>query len=335
MPSSLSKLIETLPQDEFSILDNFYCGYSQEQRELLKQKGNFPYSFVNSFEKLTDHELPKLRHWKNSLMGNSIDITSTELDHLNKIFEELNCDSLKHFFELYLTVDVLQLACWFEELRSVCYETYELNCAQFYTASNLSGAASLKVCKPELEVLTDRSLLDMTERMIRGGIASVYSSRLETANSPLLPNFDASKEMASIVYIDTNNLYGGIMLKHPLPLRAFELITGITLEDIINADDEGDIVCVYEVDLEYPDELHEKHLDFPLISDKQPIDPLELSEYQTEMINVLKITTAKTEKLRQTFRPKKHYVVHYRNLKFFAEQGMKVTNIHYAIKFQQ
>ena len=146
--------------------------------------------------------------------------------------------------------------------------------------------------------------------MIRGRIASVYSSRLETANTPLLQNFDALKEVASIVYIDDNNLYGGIMLKYPLPLKAFELITEITLEDIINADDEGDIGNVVEVDLEYPNALHEKHSDFPLISDKQPIDPLDLSEYQTERKNALKITKAKTEKLRQTFHPKKHYVVH-------------------------
>ena len=136
-PSSLSKLVETLPHNKFSILDNFYRGHSQEQRELLKQKGNSPYSYGNSFEKTSDHELPNLRHWKNSLKDNSIDITSTELDHLKKIFEEFNCDSLKHFFELYLTVDLLQLACWFGELRPVCYKTYELECAQFYTASTL------------------------------------------------------------------------------------------------------------------------------------------------------------------------------------------------------
>ena len=121
MPSRLSKLVETLPHDKFSILENFYRGYSQEQRELLKQKGNFPYSYVNSFEKLSDHEL-HLRHWKNSLKDNSIDITSAELDHLKKKFDELNCDSLKHLLELYLTVDVLQLAYWFEGL-SVRYKT--------------------------------------------------------------------------------------------------------------------------------------------------------------------------------------------------------------------
>ena len=42
MPSSLSKLVQTLPHDKFTFLDNFYRGYSHEQRELLKHKGNFP-----------------------------------------------------------------------------------------------------------------------------------------------------------------------------------------------------------------------------------------------------------------------------------------------------
>ena len=55
MPSSLSKLVQTLPHDKFTILDKFYRGYSHE-RELLKHKGNFPYSYVDSFDKLNDLE---------------------------------------------------------------------------------------------------------------------------------------------------------------------------------------------------------------------------------------------------------------------------------------
>ena len=50
---------------------------------------------------------------------------------------------------------------------------------------------------------------------------------------------------------------------------------------------------VVEVDLEYPDAIHEKHSDFQIISDKQPIDPLEFSEYQTQMKNALKVSATK------------------------------------------
>ena len=44
------------------------------------------------------------------LKGNSIDITSDELDQLENVFTELNSENLKQFLELYLTRDVLLLA---------------------------------------------------------------------------------------------------------------------------------------------------------------------------------------------------------------------------------
>ena len=44
---------------------------------------------------------------------------------------------------------------------------------------------------------------------------------------------------------------------------------------------------------------------------------------------------SKTKKLRQTFHPKKNYVVHYRNLKFYVNNGIKITKFHQAVKFRQ
>ena len=190
MPCSLEKLVETLPENKFSLLDSFFRGYTEDQRALLKKKGNFQYSYVDSFIKLNDATLHSLEKWKKGLRENKVEITQHDLDQLKKKFSEFNCANLKGFLELYLTEDVLQLACWFEELRSVCYNTYGLDCAQFYTASNPSGSACLKVCNPELEPLTDRNILDMTERMIRGGLASVFSSRLELANNPQLTHLN-------------------------------------------------------------------------------------------------------------------------------------------------
>ena len=146
MPCSLGKLVQSLPDTKFSLLDNFFRDYTDEQRKLLKKKGNFPYSYVDSFTKLSDLSLPSLTNWKNSLKDNQIGVTNEELIQLNNVFKVFNCEGLKQFLELYLTGDVLQLACWFEELRSVCYNTYGLDCSQFYTASNLSGSACLKVC---------------------------------------------------------------------------------------------------------------------------------------------------------------------------------------------
>ena len=142
--------------------------------------------------------------------------------------------------------------------------------------------------------------------MIRGGVALVVSSRLGTANIPTLPNFGESKKLASILYIDANNLYVGIKLRYPLPLKYFELVTGITLNQILGTEDEWEIGYVVEVDTENPDELQ----DFPKISEKQPIESLELSDYQTEANNAFKVSAAKRYKLRQTFHPQQHNVAH-------------------------
>ena len=335
MPCSLDKLVQSLPDSKFSLLEHFYWGYTDEQRKLLKKKGNFPYSYVDSFAKLSDLSLPSLKNWKNSLKDNQINVINEELIQLNNVFKVFNCESLKQFFELYLTGDVLQLACWFEELRSVCYNTYGLDCSQFYTTSNLSGSACLKICEPELELLTDRRILDMAERMVRGGLSSVFSSRPEVANNTMLPEFDESKDVSSIIYIDANNLYGGIVLHYPLPLKDFELVDDISLDEILQTEDEGDIGFLVEVDLEYPDELHDKHADYPLVPDKEPIDPLELSDFQTSLKNALKLTASKTNKLRQTLHPKRNYVVHYRNLKFYVNNGIKITKVYQAVKLRQ
>ena len=64
------------------------------------------------------------------------------------------------------------------------------------------------------------------------------------------------------------------MLQYPLPLKNFEHVENFTLADIMKADDEGEIGYILEVDLEYPEELHGKHADFPLISNEESIDPL-------------------------------------------------------------
>ena len=75
--------------------------------------------------------------------------------------------------------------------------------------------------------------------------------------------------------------------------------------------------------------------DFPLISDKEPVDPIELSEYQSELKTALNVSNSKIKKLRQTYHSKMNYVTHYRNLKFFISNGIKVNKLHRAVKFCQ
>ena len=89
--------------------------------------------------------------------------------------------------------------------------------------------------------------------VISGGLASLFSSRLELANNPQVSQFKASEDVSSIIYIDANNLYEGIILQYPLPLKNFEQVENVTFADIMEVDDEGEIGYILEVDLEYPE----------------------------------------------------------------------------------
>ena len=76
MPGSLDKLLQSLLDIKISLPDHFYQGYTDEQRKLLKKKGNFSYLNVDSSSKLNDLSLPSLKNWKNSLKDIQIDVTN-------------------------------------------------------------------------------------------------------------------------------------------------------------------------------------------------------------------------------------------------------------------
>ena len=72
---------------------------------------------------------------------------------------------------------------------------------------------------------------------------------------------------------------------------------------------------ILEVDLEYPKILHDLHSDYPLAPE------------QIEVNKVLKLIP--------NLRDKKKYILHYENLKKYLSLGLKLTNIHRGIKFEE
>ena len=58
----------------------------------------------------------------------------------------------------------------------------------------MAKQASLRICKAEVELLTEREHLDLIEPAVRGGVTSVYEERRFVANNCYLDNYDASKE---------------------------------------------------------------------------------------------------------------------------------------------
>ena len=92
---------------------------------------------------------------------------------------------------------------------------------------------------------------------------------------------------------------------------------------------------ILEVDLEYPDELHVLHNDYPLAPEKLAIPYDMLSNYCKKIADEYGIKVGDIMKLIPNLGDKTNYVLHYRNLQLYLSLGMKLTKIHRLLKFRQ
>ena len=93
-----------------------------------------------------------------------------------------------------------------------------------------------------------------------------------------------------------------------------------------NANSKKDLIV--EVDLEYPEELHDLHNDYPIAADKIKVNENMLSNYCTNIKEKYNITIGQVSKLIPTLCNKEKYVLHYRNLQLYTDLGLKVTIVH-------
>ena len=78
---------------------------------------------------------------------------------------------------------------------------------------------------------------------------------------------------------------------------------------------------ILEVDLEYPQELHDMHNDYPVCPEKIKVS--NDSGYCKKIAEKYKISVGLVSKLIPTLKDKKEYVLHYRNLQLYLELGFK------------
>ncbi|XP_065658700.1 uncharacterized protein LOC136083224 [Hydra vulgaris] len=303
MPSSLNALSKNLSKDQCKNIGKLY---SKKKLDLLLRKGVNPYDWVNSINRFNETQLPPKESFFSKL--NDEDISDDDYSHAQNVWNEFNCKTFKDYHDLYNVSDVLLLADVFENFRDVCMNCYKLDPAWYYTSPGLAWDAALKKTKIKLELLSDYDMILMIKKGIRGGI-SMISNMLGTSNNKYMGDeYDQSKPSTFIQYLDANNLYGWAMSK-PLPTHGFKWIVENEIENWKS------VPCILEVDLDYPEHLHDKHNNYPLAPERLNID--------------------KIEKLVSNLNNKKKYVVHYENLKLYERLGLKITKIHRGIKFEE
>ena len=134
------------------------------------------------------------------------------------------------------------------------------------------------------------------------------------------------------------------MQTEKLPVRNFELLEHIEDEvivyQILNMTEDSLIEFTLEVDLEYPEELHDNHQDYSLAPTKENVPQDWLSPYQTNLLEQMKNqdiarrSIGKTKKLLQTLHDKSKFTIHYKLFQLFVRLGFKVKKMHRVLKFQ-
>ena len=311
MSSSLGALVNNLPKNGFKNISKYY---TPEEVELIKQKGFYPYEFMDTEEKFNDTKLPPREVFYSKLSGKGI--TEKNYKHAWNVWNTFKMKTFKDYHKLYNETDVLLLADVFENFRNLCLKIYGLDPVYYYTAPGLAWDACLKMTNINLELLSDPNMLLMFEKGIRGGI-SMISNRYGEANNKYMGNrFNKNKLSKYLMYLDANNLYGCAM-SEKLPIHSFKWLTSGEMEKLLN----NRVVqiwektpCILEVDLEYPENLHDLHNDYPFCPER------------IECKNGV-------EKLIPNLRNKTKYVIHYKNLIQCLKAGLKLKKIHRGIKF--
>ena len=103
----------------------------------------------------------------------------------------------------------------------------------------------------------------------------MISTRYARANVPTLPAYDASRPRVNLIYLDENNLYGWAM-SQPLPTGGFRFLQPDEIEALTvrvgELSDDAENGYIFEVDLNYPQHLHDAHDDYPLAPESLEID---------------------------------------------------------------
>ena len=132
-----------------------------------------------------------------------------------------------------------------------------------------------------------------------------------------MKNHDPREPSIYISYLDMNNLYGWAMSDY-LHYGRFKCLKNVDKFDVNSISKINPVGYILKVDLEYLDELHVLHNDYPLAPGKLAIPYEILSDCMTNAVH-----------------NKANYVLHYRNLQLYLSLEMKLAKIHRVLKFKQ
>ena len=112
MNSSLDKLVKNLSDEDFKYLIE---EFGSKNLELLKQKGAYPYEYMNSFKRFNEEKLPAKKYFYSSIKDGKVDDDGKILhghidlnDYLTfkKTYDKFEMKNMGGYHDHYLKKDV-------------------------------------------------------------------------------------------------------------------------------------------------------------------------------------------------------------------------------------
>ena len=332
VPGSLDSLASQLPGDVLDTYLRWLTKGCARKRELLMRKAALPYDYLTDRNTLREDKLPPIQAFHNKLNDTPLD--ERDYHRAQTIWEEFECKCLGDYLEIYVTLDMLLLAAVFENFRASTYKHFRLDPGHYVSAPSLSFDAMLRITRVKIDLLSDLDMYLFFCKGIRGGMSG-SSVRYAKANHQDMSDFDPQTNTSHLLSFDANNLYGH-SLSQFLPISDFQWLTRDEIDALdISTHPKRDPFGYYlEVDLTYPQKLHDLHNDFPLAPEKFELCNEDLSQFAIGLMEKLKLKHMGT-KLMSTLMDKRRYILHYEILKLYLRLGLQLTHIHRCIQFRQ
>ena len=176
MNDSLDSLVKNLVDKDFKHLLREFSG---KRLELVKEKGVYPYEYMNSFKKFDECDLPNKDAFFSSLKGKGI----SDEDYL-RAMKVWNASDIKNLSKNLCDV--------FEKFIDVCLEYYDSDPCHYFSSPGLAWDAMLKMTGLELKLTDDIDMHLFIEKCMRGSI-SYIAKKYCKANNKYVKSYDKNK----------------------------------------------------------------------------------------------------------------------------------------------
>jgi hypothetical protein len=285
--------------------------------QLNKEKQNFVPIMIADFRKYTYCFLIRgiKREDEVTIKGS----VNTKVISLIKktVHTNLKCLDFAKFYRAYSNENVKYMVEIFQKIRKLC-DPSGLDLANYSSLAHFAWNDMLKFRSENGEdpipILEDRDKIEFIAKSIRGGVCD-SPKRVAEANNIYVENYNDQDQQTFIVTLDLNNACGWAM-SQSLPWDNFRWVDEKQFADhyhIINLNENDETGYIFEVDLDYPEELHEEHSDMPFCC--------------------VHSTQRDGPKLRLNLHNKEKYVILDQNLKQCMKHGLKLKKIHRVLQF--